>query len=243
MSIRLTSILLSVLILGIALAWGTGEVALPWQKLWSAWLGSQTLTPEATGEVMIAEIILLEIRLPRILFAITVGAALGLAGAAMQGLLRNPLAEPSIMGISGGAAVVSVTLLYFGIALWQSWLLPLGAVFGSLLSLALVWFIAGRGASITTLILSGVAVAAFFAGIVALLLSLAPNPFAMQELNFWLLGSVANRDIVQWYFQAPFIFLGAFLVLASGRYLQALTLGEETASTLGFHIVLRRWQY
>ncbi|WP_232819869.1 FecCD family ABC transporter permease [Aliidiomarina celeris] len=211
-----------------------GPVDVPvWQVLF---IGQQGVEPELQW----ARQILLDVRMPRVLLAILVGFSLALAGAAMQGLLRNPLAEPGIIGVSGGAAVVSVFLLYFGFALWQSWLLPLGAVFGSVLALAGVLLIAGKGAPVVTLILAGVAVAAFLSGVVALLLSMAPNPFALQELTFWLMGSVAYRDLNQLGYLLPFFLLGSVLVLRSGRFLQALTLGEEIASSLGFAVAVER---
>jgi iron complex transport system permease protein len=124
--------------------------------------------------------------------------------------------------------------LYFGFATWYSWLLPVSAVFGSAAALLIVITIAGLRASITTLILAGVAVSALLSGLIALALSMAPSPFAMQEISFWLMGSLANRDISQILLISPFIAIGAILVFLSGRYLQALTLGEETATSMGF---------
>lgn len=184
--------------------------------------------------------ILFDIRMPRVLLALITGAALGLAGAAMQGLLRNPLAEPGIIGVSSGAALAAVIVLYFGFATWYSWLLPISAVTGSAIALFIVVAIAGLRASITTLILAGVAVSALLSGLIALALSMAPSPFAMQEISFWLMGSLANRDISQILLIAPFIFVGAILAFATGRYLQALTLGEETATSMGFNGTVQR---
>ncbi|MCC5855490.1 MAG: iron ABC transporter permease [Idiomarina sp.] len=185
---------------------------------------------------LLARQILLDVRLPRVLLALCAGFGLAMAGAAMQGLLRNPLAEPGILGISGGAAVVSVLVLYFGLALWHSFLLPLSAVLGSLAALLLLLGIAGRRASTTTLILAGIACSAFFSGLIALALSVAPNPFAMQEMSFWLMGSVAYRDLDQLVFMAPFLLAGVVLVWRSAPFLRALTLGEDTALTLGFAV-------
>lgn len=181
-----------------------------------------------------------EIRLPRIILALVTGASLALAGAGMQGLLRNPLAEPGILGVSSGAALFAVVVLYFGLIGWSSWLLPAAAICGSLFSLLIVMLISGARATVTTLILAGVAVGAFFSGLIALALSLAPNPFAAQELSLWLMGSVANRDMHQVSLVLPFLLVGAILVLRAGRYLQALTLGEDTALSLGFPVLKER---
>ena len=195
-------------------------------NLWATLTAPDPLNP--------ASQILFDIRMPRVLLALITGAALGLAGAAMQGLLRNPLAEPGILGVSSGAALAAVVTLYFGFATWYSWLLPISAVFGSAAALLVVLAIAGLRASITTLILAGVAVSALLSGLIALALSMAPSPFAMQEISFWLMGSLANRDISQILLISPFLALGGLLILLSGRYLQALTLGEETATSMGF---------
>lgn len=184
--------------------------------------------------------ILSEIRLPRLLLASLVGFALGMSGAAMQGLLRNPLAEPGIMGVSVGAALLAVLVLYFGLVGWHSALLPLSAVVGSALALLVVILIAGREASVTTLILAGVACASIFGGAIALALSMAPNPFAMQEISFWLMGSVAHRDLTQVAIVLPFMVLGALLLGRGGRFLNALTLGERTATSLGFAVPRER---
>lgn len=208
----------------------TGATSVPvWSTLWAV-ISAQSLSPE---QALYWQIIS-EIRLPRLLLASLVGLSLGMAGAAMQGLLRNPLAEPGIMGVSSGAALLAVLVLYFGLVGWHSSLLPLSAVVGSGLGLLLVVLIAGRAASVTTLILAGVACSAVFSGAIALALSLAPNPFAMQEMSFWLMGSVAHRDLNQVLMVLPFIAVGLLLLWRGGRYLQVLTLGEDTATSMGF---------
>lgn len=193
------------------------------------------------GQDPVAQQILLEIRLPRVLLAIFVGAALGLAGAAMQGLLRNPLAEPGILGVSSGAALAAVVVLYFGWIGWHSLFLPMSAMLGSALALFVVVTIAGLRASITALILAGVAVSAFLSALIALALSMAPSPFALQEINFWLLGSFAYRDMSQVGLALATLIPGAFLLLRSGRFLEGLTLGEETAASMGFAVARERF--
>lgn len=184
--------------------------------------------------------ILQQIRWPRVVLASLVGACLGSAGAAMQGLLRNPLAEPGIIGVSAGAALAAVVVLYFGLVGFHSALLPLSAVVGSCVALLLVLMVAGTAPAITTLILAGVAVSAALGGGIALALNFAPNPFAMQEISFWLMGSVAHRDLAQVTMILPFALLGFACLLLSTRFLRALSLGESTARSLGFGLLKGR---
>ncbi|WP_346837529.1 iron ABC transporter permease [Microbulbifer sp. SAOS-129_SWC] len=187
-------------------------------------------------------VILWQLRLPRALLAILVGAALGMGGAAMQGMLRNPLAEPALLGVSSGAALAAIVLLYYGFSLqgfwgaaWQSgWLLPLLAMAGAFAAVLCVWLLAGRGASASRLVLAGVAINAFLSALMALALNYAPSMFAMQEIVFWLLGSLANRGWDQLLLALPFILFGALLLFAARNYLRALSLGEASAASLGF---------
>ncbi len=176
-----------------------------------------------------------EIRLPRVLLAVLVGATLGMAGAAMQGFLRNPLAEPGILGVSSGAAFGAVLVLYFGLATGVWYLLPLAAIGGALVALILVYLLAGFRSSVLSLILAGVAINAIAGALIGVALNFAPSLFAMQEIVFWLMGSLANRNIHHVYIAAPFIVVGWILLLSRYRFLNALSLGEETAMTLGFH--------
>jgi iron complex transport system permease protein len=176
-----------------------------------------------------------EIRLPRVLLATLVGATLGLAGAAMQGFLRNPLAEPGILGVSSGAALGAVLVLYFGMSAAAWYWLPGVAVAGALLALVLVYLLAGINGSVLSLILAGVAINAIAGALIAVALNFAPSLFAMQEIVFWLMGSLANRNINHVYIAAPFIVVGWILLLGRYRFLNALSLGEETAQSLGFY--------
>ena len=179
-------------------------------------------------------VILWQLRMPRALLVMLVGAALGMGGAAMQGMLRNPLAEPALLGVSSGAALAAILLLYYGLA-WQSgWLLPLLAIGGALAAVSCVWMLAGRGASASRLVLAGVAINAFLSALMALALNYAPSMFAMQEIVFWMLGSFANRGWDQFLLALPFILFGALLLFFSRNYLRSLSLGEETAASLGF---------
>ena len=168
-------------------------------------------------------VILREIRLPRTLLALIAGASLGLAGAAMQGLLRNPLASPGLIGSSSGAALGAVSVLYFGGAAWHAQAVPLAGMAGALVATALVYALAGRGAGITTLILAGVAINAFATAGMALLLNLAPSPFAVRELVLWTLGDLADRSLPDIATLLPCTLVGWALLIGTGRGLDALT--------------------
>lgn len=176
-----------------------------------------------------------EIRLPRALLAVLVGASLGLAGAAMQGFLRNPLAEPGILGVSSGAALGAVIVLYFGFAAAGWYWLPVAAIVGALIALVLVYLLAGFRSSVLSLILAGVAINAIAGALISVALNFAPSYFALQEIVFWLMGSLANRNMHHVYIAAPFILVGWVLLLSRYRFLNALSLGDETATTLGFN--------
>jgi iron complex transport system permease protein len=176
-----------------------------------------------------------EIRFPRVMLALLVGATLGLAGAAMQGFLRNPLAEPGILGVSSGAALGAVIVLYFGMAASAWYILPGAAIFGALIALILVYLLAGFRSSVLSLILAGVAINAIAGGMIGIALNFAPSLFAMQEMVFWLMGSLTNRNMHHLLVAAPFIIVGWILLFSRHRFLNALSLGEETAATLGFH--------
>lgn len=179
-------------------------------------------------------VILWQLRLPRALLAVLVGSALGMGGAAMQGMLRNPLAEPALLGVSSGAALAAILLLYYGSA-WQSgWLLPALAIAGAFCAVGCVWLLAGRGAGTGQLVLAGVAINAFLSALMALALNYAPSLFAMQEIVFWLLGSLANRGWDQLLLALPFVLAGAILLFSARNYLRALSLGEDSAASLGF---------
>lgn len=193
------------------------------------------------GEKNIDTLILFDIRLPRALLALFIGATLGLAGAALQGLLRNPLAEPGIIGVSNCAALGAVIVFYFGLANVVWFALPLGGLLGALLSVAIIFALTGKNNSTITLILAGIAINAIGGALIALVLNFAPSPYAMQEIVFWLLGSVSNRSINHVVISVPFMVVGWLMILYCGRFLNALTLGEETAQSMGFDVRRLRW--
>ena len=181
-------------------------------------LGALSLLSRAAGEdAETVALIFHEIRLPRAILGVLVGGALGLAGAALQGLLRNPLAEPGLIGASGAAALGAVAALYFGLSTIVPLALPLGGLAGAFLAVALLYAIAGREGGVLTLILAGIALNSFTAALTALLLNLAPSPYAVQEIVHWLLGSLADRSFDQVWLAGPFILIGSALMLADGR--------------------------
>lgn len=195
-----------------------------------------------SGQDSIDTLILQEIRLPRAILAFTVGITLGISGAALQGLLRNPLAGPGLVGVTNCAALGAVITLYFGLAASAWFVLPLGGMIGALLSVILIFFLAGKQAGILNLILAGVAINAVASSFIALTLNFADSPYAMNEIVYWLLGSVSNRSINDVLISVPFMLLGWILLLGHRNFLDALTLGEETAQTMGFNIKKqRRW--
>ena len=192
-------------------------------------------------ETTIESLILFDIRMPRALLALFIGATLGLAGAALQGLLRNPLAEPGIIGVSNCAALGAVIVFYYGLSGLAWYVLPLGGLLGALASVIIIFVLVGKTNSIVTLILAGIAVNAIGGALIALALNFAESPYAMQEILFWLLGSVSNRSTNDLLIALPFMLIGWGLILYCGRFLNALTLGEETAHSMGFEVGRLRW--
>ena len=192
------------------------------------------------GEGDLMGVAVREIRLPRTLAALLVGGVLGLAGATLQGYTRNPLADSGLLGVNGGAALGAVLVLYTGVFAGISFALPLGGLAGALAATALIVTLAGR-ASIQTLILAGVAVSSLAAALTSLTLNFAPNPYAAMEIVHWLLGSVSDSGWDHLGLVLPFMVAGALLLLLSGPGLRALTLGEDTAASLGFSLRRLRW--
>ena len=186
-----------------------------------------------SSESNATQIIVQEIRLPRAILGFAIGATLGLCGAALQGYVRNPLAEPGLIGVSSSAALGAVLTIYFGASAVYAWALPIGGMLGASIGVAVMLLIAGRESSTLSLILAGVAISTLAGALTALALNLAPDPFASLEIVFWLLGSLANRSFDHVWLAGPFVLIGMLLVLTLGRALDSLTLGEDTASTLG----------
>ncbi len=181
-------------------------------------------------------IIMQDIRLPRVLLGMLAGAALGMSGAALQGLLRNPLAEPGVMGISAFASLGAVIAIYFGLSTIFAFSLPVAAMGGALLAAALLTLISARQNSLYTLVLAGVALANLAAALMALALNLAPNPYAVSEIVFWLLGSLKDRSLQDVMLALPFVGAGMIILHLTGRALDALALGEDVARSMAIDV-------
>lgn len=185
-------------------------------------------------------VVMWDIRLPRAILAVLIGASLGLAGAAMQGFLRNPLAEPGLIGVSGSAALGAVLAIQTGLSLQFALALPLAALAMAVLAVLLILALAGpRGASIT-LILAGIAISALASALTSLVLNLSPNPFAAADIVFWMMGSLADRSFVHVWLALPFMVAGWALLASMGRGLDALTLGEDAAASMGTELARLR---
>jgi iron complex transport system permease protein len=177
--------------------------------------------------------IMTEVRVPRTALALLIGGSLGLAGAVLQGGLRNPLADPGLLGITPAASLGAMIAFYWGLAGRFAPALPIGGLVGAAVGLTCLLGIGGRSLSGPSLILAGVALSALAGALMSLALTLAPNPFALAEITFWLLGSLEDRTLAHVAMAAPPILLGWALLLRLGPGLDALTLGEETAASLG----------
>ncbi|KCZ53589.1 ABC transporter permease [Hyphomonas beringensis] len=209
-------------------------------------LGSTPMSPARVLSAFVGgadaadRLVIWQIRLPRALAAYLVGAALGISGAALQGLLRNPLAEPGVLGVSASASLAATFSLYYGLAAASPWILPMAAIFGALIATSLIAVAAIRTQSVVTLILIGVGLSSFAGAAMSLLMNLAPNPFSLSDMINWMLGSVANRSFKEIGFAFPFILVGSAILMMSRRGLSALTLGEEAASGVGLDLRRQR---
>ncbi len=187
-----------------------------------------------------ASVIVRDIRLPRAAAAWLAGAALGASGAALQGLLRNPLADPGVLGVSSVAALGAVIAIYFNLAAAAFFVTPLAAIVAAALATALLHALGAGRLSATRLILVGVGLSSLAGAAIALVMNLAPNPFILSDLVNWLFGAVTNRSFADLAIAAPFMAAGLALTLLAAPGLSALSLGEETAASLGADLVRTR---
>jgi iron complex transport system permease protein len=207
-------------------------------------IGPAALPPGAALRALIwddggaATLVMREIRLPRAVLGLMIGATLGLSGAALQGYLRNPLAEPGLVGVSAGASLGAVLAIHTGLSAAFPTALPLMGLGGALLAVLAVLGLA-RGAGpggAAALILAGVAVTSLAGALTSLALNLSPNPFAALEIVFWMLGSLQDRSWLHVQLAAPFMLAGWAMLALLGRGLDALTLGEDAAAALGVRL-------
>src|SRR5688572_6266920 len=187
-----------------------------------------------------AGIIVRSIRLPRTLLAILIGATFGLSGAALQGLLRNPLAEPALFGAPQAAAATASAVIAFGFLSATSFAVPVAGIAGALISIGGLVAIAGRRASLTVTLLAGLALASFAGAATALILNLAPNPFIALEVVFWLLGSLEDRSSDHLIIATPFLLASWIMLALNARAFRALALGEDAAASLGVDLTRTR---
>jgi iron complex transport system permease protein len=220
------------LISGVAAAFIVSLLVGPARVGWSDMVALLADTDISLG----AKQILIEIRTPRALLGVLVGGSLGIAGAALQGYLRNPLAEPGLIGVSAAASLGAVITLHTGFAGSFAMALPLGGISGALLAVVVIQVLAGGAGSTLRLILAGIAISGFASALTSLALNLAPDPFAAMEMMFWMMGSLADRSFEHVYLAGPFIMTGVALLLFLGKSLDALTLGEDTAQSLGIDL-------
>nr|WP_111574437.1 iron ABC transporter permease [Falsochrobactrum ovis] len=197
---------------------------------------TESMTALFNGEGGTFVVVMRDIRLPRALLALLIGGSLGLSGAVLQGYLRNPLAEPGLLGVSASASLGAVIAIYSGLSLLFPLALPLFALIGALVSVLLVKALAGRYSGSLTVILAGVAVTSFAGALTSLALNLSPNPFAAMEIVFWMLGSLADRSMMHVYLAAPFILLGWTMLFSLGRALDSLTFGADAAASMGVNL-------
>lgn len=187
------------------------------------------------GDADLAWMIVGQVRLPRTLLALMVGGTLGMAGAALQGYLRNPLADPGVVGVTSAASLGAVLALYTGISMAFPMALPLMGIASAILCALVLQGLAGRGA-VLTLVLAGVAISSLCAALMSLALNLSPNPYAAAEIMFWLMGSVTDRSMDHVVLAAPLMIAGWLMLAIVARSLDALSLGEEAAASLGVDI-------
>ena len=201
-------------------------------KIWLPWAAWHATDPRW--------LIIVELRMPRTVLGAAVGAALGLSGAAMQGYLRNPLADPGLFGVSAGAALGAVVSLFFGFTA-SALLLPAFALTGAAVSMALLALLAGRSGSLIVFTLAGVILSSVAGSMTALAISLAPTPFATSEIVTWLMGALTDRSWNDVEIALPVIAVGSVLIALTGRSLDALTLGESAARSMGIDPRILQW--
>jgi len=201
-------------------------------------LGS--LTNAFTGTISLSsqeELILFSVRLPRIIFAGIVGASLSLGGVVFQAMLRNPLADPYVLGISGGSALGAIAGIIIGASSFYLGI-PLLAFCGALVTVFLVFIVAGgtRGPLLdNSLLLSGVVVNAFFSAAILFFLSIV-NSLELHSITFWLMGDLSRASIKEISLSAICLFTGFLIIYAQSRKLNLIVQGEETALHLGVNI-------
>ncbi len=216
--------------------------------LMSGMFGQVNLTPSQFVGALFGNaddgltIIVRELRLPRIIVGMLAGATLGYSGAALQGLLRNPLADPGVIGVSASAGLGAVIAIYMGLATVSAFAVPLMAMGGAFVATLILMSLAARDSSVLTLILAGIGISSLATAGVSLVMNFAPSPMSLQDMVLWMLGSLENRTFEDLWLAGPFILLGWAVMAGVGQGLNALTLGSETAQSLGINVKSVRWR-
>ncbi|WPZ33539.1 iron ABC transporter permease [Thalassobaculum sp. OXR-137] len=194
------------------------------------------------GGAEVERIIVFELRLPRVVLGILLGAVLGFSGAALQGLLRNPLADPGVIGVTAAAGFGAVVAIGFGLAAVSVLLVPMAAIAGAAVATVLLFAVAARNDSLLVLILTGIGISSLATALTSLAFNLAPDPITLRDMILWLLGSLENRTTTDLAIATPFVLIGWAAMATIGRGLDALSLGEETTRSLGIDVARLRWR-
>ncbi len=181
-------------------------------------------------------IIVRELRLPRVILGILVGASLGLSGAALQGVLRNPLADPGVIGVTASASLGAVLAIHLGLASLWPMFVPVLAMTGAMITTAFLLYVSNRDTSVLTLILIGIGISSLAVAIISLIMNMSATPMSIRDMIMWMLGSLENRTTTDVILALPFILLGWVAVMGTGQGLNALSVGEESAATMGINI-------
>jgi len=205
-----------------------GRVSLGSAEIWAG------LTAPADDPI---SMILFELRLPRVILGMLVGATLGLAGAALQGVLRNPLADPGIIGVSASAALGAVIAIHLGLATIWVFSVPLFAMTGALLATLILLLVTTRDSSVLMLILVGIGISSLATALISLVMNLSASPMTIRDMVMWMLGSLENRTMTDLWMAGPFILIGWAMMIGTGQGLNALSVGEEVAQTMGINLM------
>ena len=229
---RILDLLVLLCVIGLVSSCFFGSTSIPVTRVAQAMVGAGTI-----GD----EIVIWEIRLARAFAALLVGGALGGSGAALQGLLRNPLAEPGVLGISAMSALGATTAIYFGVASITPAVVPIASILGAVTATSFILIVAIRVRSIVTLILVGAGISSLAGALISLLMNFSPNPFTLSDLISWMLGSVANRSYTDLLISGPLILFGLLTLWIVRHSLSVLSLGEDAAHALGLDIKKSRF--
>ncbi|WP_100398496.1 FecCD family ABC transporter permease [Bacillus sp. FJAT-44742] len=231
--------LFAALIIGISI----GSIGIPFSTTVIVLLQEGAGIPLGAEIDSVTRNIILDIRLPRVTLALLVGASLAMAGSAFQGFLKNPLADPFTLGVSSGAALGAVIVLFLGLSLplIGAFTLPFVSVVSGFLTLFLVLFFARivqKNLATETIILAGIIFSSFLGSLMSLLIALTGEE--LRQIITWLMGSVSMRGWSHVFLMLPFFIAGAVILFANSRELNAMVFGEETAKTLGVNTEARK---